>query len=124
MLICFAREMSWTGIYNHFPDLPETSEIQWCSVTSGGLGPSMVRLYIFAFYDHDISGELQEMAVQSECGDIELYYEPDEVKGQKWKSAENANFAFQSNIIMTKKMCTVVHINEAGTILYVEAVGD
>lgn len=111
-------------IYNHFPDLPETSEIQWCSKTSGGIGPSMVRLYIFAFYDHDISGELREMTVQNECGDIELSYEPDEVKGQKWRAVENADFAFQSDIIMTKKMYTTVYINEAGTILYVEAIGE
>ena len=27
-------------IYNHFPDLPETSEIQWCSKSSEGIGPT------------------------------------------------------------------------------------
>ena len=57
-------------IYNHFPDLPKTSEIQWCSRTKGGIGLSMVRLHIFAFYDHDISGELQEMTVKNECEEI------------------------------------------------------
>ncbi|MDE7418166.1 MAG: hypothetical protein K2N44_17995 [Lachnospiraceae bacterium] len=115
-------------IYNHFPDLPEASEIQWCSRTSGGIGPSMVRLHIFAFYDHDISGELssklQEMTVKNEYEDIELYYAPDEIKGQKWKPVENADFAFQSDVIMTEKLYTTVHVNETGTILYIEAVGD
>ena len=77
-------------IYEHFPDLPEASGIQWCSRTSGGIGPSMVRLHIFAFYDHDISGELQEMTVKNEYEDIESYYAPDEIKGQRWKPVETA----------------------------------
>lgn len=34
-------------IYNHFPQLPETSEIQWCSRTSGGIGLTTVYLYFF-----------------------------------------------------------------------------
>lgn len=111
-------------IYNHFPDLPRASGIEWCSRTSGGIGLSVVRLYFFAFYDHDISGELQDMTVKNECVDIEWYYAPDDVKGQKWKPVENAGFAFQGDIETAEKMSTSVYINEAGTILYVEAVGD
>lgn len=111
-------------IYNHFPDLPETSEIEWCSRSTGGIGLVNHWLYIFAFYDHDISSELQEMTVEDMCEDIELYYAPDEVKGQKWRCLENAQFAFQDEIAVTDKMSTKVYINEAGTILYVEAYWD
>lgn len=111
-------------IYNHFPDLPETSEIEWCSRSKGGLGLVNHWLYIFAFYDHDVSGELQEMTVEDACEDMEWYYMPDKAKGQSWKSVENAHFAFQSDIAEYKKMSTKVSINETGTILYVEAYWD
>lgn len=111
-------------IYNHFPDLPETSEIEWCSRSTGGIGLVNHWLYIFAFYDHDVSRELQEMTVEDACEDIELYYAPDEVKGQRWKRLENAQFAFQTCIPETKKMMTKVYVNETGTILYVEAYWD
>lgn len=111
-------------IYNHFPDLPETSEIAWCSRTKGGLGLVNHWLYVFAFYDHDIRGELQEMTVGDMCEDIELYYAPAEVKGQSWRSLEKDQFAFQEGIAMTKKMITQVYINDTGTILYVEAYWD
>lgn len=111
-------------IYNHFPDLPKTSEIEWCSRSTGGIGLANHWLYIFAFYDHDVSSELQEMTVEDACADIELYYAPDEVKGQKWRYFENAQFAFQDDIAVTDKMSTQVYINETGTILYVEVYWD
>ena len=115
-------------IYNHLPDLPETSEIAWCSRSTGGIGLVNHWLYIFAFYDHDISSELssklQEVTVEDACVDIELYYAPDEVKGQKWRHFENAQFAFQDDIALTEKMSTQVYINETGTILYVETYWD
>lgn len=112
------------AIYNHFPDLPETSEIEWCSRSKGGLGLVNHWLYIFAFYDHDVSSELQEMTVEDAYADIELYYAPDEVKGQKWRYFQNAQYAFQDDIAVTDKLTTQVYINETGTILYVEAYWD
>lgn len=111
-------------IYNHFPDLPKTSEIKWCSQSSGGIGLVTTTLYIFAFYNEDISDTLQGMTIDDKAGIIELYYEPEEVKGQKWRLVENTAFAFQAGIKDTKKMYTNVYLNASGTILYVEAVGD
>lgn len=114
-------------VYNHFPNLPETSEIAWCSRSTGGIGLVNHWLYIFAFYDHDIRGELQEMAMGDVCEDIELYYEPDEVKGQRWRSLgkeQHATYAFQDDIAVTDQLSTQVYINETGTILYVEAYWD
>lgn len=51
-------------------------------------------IYIFAFYDEDISNALQGMTIDDETAEIELYYVPEEVKGQKWRPVENASFAF------------------------------
>lgn len=110
-------------IYSHFPDLPKTSEIKWCSKSSGGIGLVTTTIYIFAFYDEDISGSLQDMTIDDKTAKIELYYEPEEVKGQKWRLVENAAFAFQTDVKDTQKMYTNVYLNASGTILYVEAVG-
>lgn len=111
-------------IFNHFPDVPKTSQMQWCSRSSGGIGLVTTWVYVFAYYDHDISGELREMTVGDECDDIEIYYVPDEAKGQKWRRVENAEFAFQTGIKDSRKKYTEVYLNEAGTILYFVAVGD
>lgn len=111
-------------IYSHFPDLPKTSEIKWCSQSLGGIGLVTTTIYIFAFYDEDISGSLQGMTIDDKTAKIELYYEPEEVKGQKWRLVENTAFAFQTGIKDTQKMYTNVYLNESGTIVYVEAIGD
>ena len=112
-------------IYNHFPDLPKTSVIQWCSRTSDGIGLTTVKLYFFAFYDYDVSNELQEMKIENQGEDIELHFVPDGInKDEKWRCVENAGFAFQTGIKDTEKMYTTVYINDAGTILYVEAIGN
>ncbi len=112
-------------IYNHFPDLPETSEIQWCSWSSGGIGLTTVKIYFFAFYDRDIRNELQDMEIVNQSEDMELYFVPEGISGdEKWRCVENAGIAFQAGIKDTHKMSTVVYINDTGTIIYVEAVGD
>lgn len=112
-------------IYNHFPDLPETSEMQWCSKSSEGIGLTTTTVYIFSFYNHDISNELQEMDIKNESEDIELHFTPDGInEEQKWRRVENAKYAFQTGIKDTSKMYTTVYINDAGTILYIEAIGD
>lgn len=115
-------------IYNHFPDLPETSEIQWCSWSSSGIGLTTVKIYIFAFYDHDVSNELQNMVIKNQSKDIELYFVPDGVNGaEKWRrieSAENLPFPFQTGVRESARFTADVYINEAGTILYIEGIGD
>lgn len=114
-------------IYNHFPDLPQTSEIQWCSKSSGGIGLTTTTIYIFAFYDYDISSELQatEMEIETQSENLELYFVPNEINmEQKWRHVENANLAFQSSVKITQLMNTTVYINESGTILYIEAIGN
>ena len=105
-------------IYNHFPNLPETSEIQWCSKSSDGIGLTTTYIYIFAFYDDDISDELQDMIIKDENEEIELYFVSDGIDAdQNWRHIENAGFAFQKDSKSTQKMWTTVSINEAGTIL-------
>lgn len=111
-------------IYNHFPSLLETAQIKWCSKSSGGIGLVTTKLYIYAFYDTDISSKLHNMDFDSEAAPIESAYEPDEVKGQTWRHAANAPFAFQTGIKDTNKMYTEVYLNESGRILYIEAIGD
>ena len=114
-------------IYNHFPDLPQTSEIQWCSKSSGGIGLTTTTIYIFAFYNYDISSELQatETEIETQSENIELYFVPNEINmEQKWRHVENANLAFQSSVKITQQMNTTVYINESGTILYIEAIGN
>ena len=115
-------------IYNHFPDLPETSEIQWCSWSSSGIGLTTVKIYIFAFYDHDVSNELQDMEIENQSEDIELYFVPDGVNGdEKWRrveSIENLPFPLQTGVRESARFTADVYINEAGTILYIEGIGD
>lgn len=112
-------------IYNHFPDLPQTSKIQWCSKSSGEIGLTTTTIYIFAFYDYDISSELQDMEIEPQSQNPELYFVPNEINmEQKWRHVENANLAFQSSIKITQLMNTTVYINESGTILYIEAIGN
>mgnify|MGYP006964298708 CR=1 FL=1 len=129
-----AERVSWNGdiqirtdpepIYNHFPGLPETSVIRWGSRTSGGIGPSTVKVYFFAFYDHDISNEMRDMEIADGSEDIELGFVPDGLSGSEgWRRVENAGTAFQTGIKDFDKMATVVYLNDTGNILYVEAIG-
>lgn len=114
-------------IYNHFPDLPETSEIQWCSQSSGGIGLTTTTLYFFAFYDRDVSGELQEMIIGGQGQDIELHFIPEGIsEDEKWRRAESPgnSFPLQTGVRESARLYASVYINEAGTIIYVEAIGD
>ncbi len=112
-------------IYNHLPGLPETSEIEWCSRASGGIGLTTVRIYFFAFYDHDVSGELGDVEIKSQSEDMEWGFTPDGINGdESWRRVENAGAALQTGIRDTQKMATTVYINDAGNILYVEAIGE
>ena len=114
-------------IYNHFPDLPQTSEIQWYSQSSGGIGLTTTTLYFFAFYDHDISGELRGLDLGDRGEDIELPFVPDGVnEDEKWRRVQSAgnSFPLQTDVRESARFYADVYINEAGTVLYVEGVGD
>ena len=87
-----------------------------------------VKIYIFAFYDHDVSNELQDMEIENQSEDIELYFVPDGVNGdEKWRrveSTENVPFPLQTGVRESARFTADVYINEAGTILYIEGIGD
>ena len=64
-------------IYNHFPGLPATDDIQWCSRTSGGIGLTTVWIYVFAFYDYDVGTELGAEGIVNEKNGF--YFLPEEL---------------------------------------------
>ena len=115
-------------IYNHFPGLPATDTIQWCSRTSDGIGLNMVWIYAFAFYDHDVGAELGEEGSLNEKTDF--YFLPEDLvdSNSKWKKLEDKEIksrsGFQSGIKDSEIMAVAVYINEAGNIIYMEAAGD
>ena len=115
-------------IYNHFPDLPATDDIQWCSRTSDGVGLTTVWIYAFAFYDYDAGAELGGEGSLIEKTDF--YFLPEDLvdSDSKWRKLEDKEIlsqsGFQSGIKDSEKMAVSVYINEAGNIIYMEAVGD
>lgn len=73
----------------------------------------------------EVFAELQGMRPVDHKTVVDLHFVPEGIsRGQKWKSAEDASFAFQEDIKDTRKMNTTVYINEQGLILYLEAIGD
>lgn len=111
-------------IYNHFPGLPATDDMQWCTRTSDGIGLTTVWVYVYAFYDYDVGAELGEGGTLNEKTDF--YFLPEDLTGSssKWRELEDVGVAFQEGIKDSEKMCASVYINEAGNIIYMEAVGD
>lgn len=115
-------------IYNHFPGLPATDDIQWCSRTSDGIGLTTVWVYVYAFYDYDVGAELGGEGSLIEKTDF--YFLPEELvdSNSKWRKLEDKEIVsqsgFQSGIKDSEKMVISVYINEAGNIIYMEAVGD
>ena len=111
-------------IYNHFPGLPATDDIQWCSRTSGGIGLTTVWIYVFAFYDYDVGAELGGEGIFNEKTDF--YFLPEDLvdSNSKWRKVENMGDAFQAGITLSEIMGVSIYINEAGNIIYMEAVGD
>lgn len=118
-------------IYNHFPDLPEALEIQWCSQSSRGIGLTTTRLYFFAFYDHDVSSELlgaiQEMTIEDQGESRELYFVPENIdENEKWRKIQSPGdvFLLQTGVRESARFYVDIYMNDTGTILYVEGVGD
>ena len=111
-------------IYNHFPGLPATDDMQWCSRTSSGIGLTTVWIYVFAFYDYDVGAELGGEGVFHEKTDF--YFLPEDLvdSNSKWRKLEDMGDAFQAGIKLSEKMGVSIYINEAGNIIYMEAVGD
>lgn len=111
-------------IYKLFPDLPATDTVRWCSRASGGIGPSTVKLYVFAIYDYDVGAVFPgEEACMEMTG---FYFLPEELSENdlRWRKLENMETAFQSGIKNGERKYTDVYINEAGTVIYMEAVWD
>ena len=115
-------------IYHHFPGLPATEDIQWCSRTSDGIGLTTVWIYVFAFYDYDVGTELGGEGILNEKTDFYFYPEDLVDSNSKWRKLEDKEIVsqsgFQSGIKDSEKMAVSVYINEAGNIIYMEAVGD
>lgn len=107
-------------IYNHFPDLPVTENIMWCSQTSDGIGLTTVRIYMFAFYDYDVSVRFSEKGSLNEAPNFYFLPEKPDDDNEKWRKLEDMKFAFQSGIKDSEKMVTSVYLNEAGNIIYME----
>lgn len=121
-------------IYHHFPDLPRTEDMEWCSTSSGGIGLVTTRLYLYCWYDHDIREELLDLEPGQEIGQIErteqtldvFYFIPERLieQPQVWSKLDHGDFAFQTGIKDGEKMNTVIYLSADGTVLYLEAVGD
>ena len=111
-------------IYNHFPGLPATDDIQWCSRTSDVIGLTTVWIYVFAFYDYDVGAELGGEGILNEKTDF--YFLPEDLvdSNSKWRKLEDMGDAFQAGIKLSEKMGVSIYINETGNIIYMEAVGD
>lgn len=111
-------------VYHHFPGLPESDTIQWCSRTSDGIGLTTVWLYVFAFYDHDVSAELGGAGTLDERPDFYFLPEGFVDDPAKWRKLDEPGDAFQAGIQPGEKMTVSVYLNEAGNVLYMEAAGD
>lgn len=111
-------------VYHHFPGLPATDNIQWCSRTPDGIGLTTVWIYVFAFYDYDVGAELGGEEILSEKTDFYFWPEDFVDYNSKWRKLEDIGDAFQAGIKLSEKMDVSIYINEAGNIIYMEAVGD
>lgn len=124
-------------VYHHFPDLPRTEDMEWCSTSSGGIGLVTTRLYLYCWYDHDIREELLDLEPGQEIGQIEqierteqtldvFYFIPERLieQPQVWSKLDYGDFAFQTGIKDGEKMNTMIYLSADGTVLCLEAVGD
>ena len=68
-------------IYNHFPGLPQTERVEWCSTESEGIGPTTVNLYAFAFFTDDaaIDEILKQYALSENTVEISSPFYPKDV---------------------------------------------
>ena len=113
-------------IYNHFPGLPETEHVEWCSTTSDGIGPSTVNLYLFAFLTDAAS--MEDIINQGSLSDtdamIDSIFLPEGLKeNETWSHLLNVPFCFQEEVPITKRMSTEVYINSNRDIVYDLAIG-
>ena len=87
-----------------------------------------VWIYVFAFYDYDVGAELGAEGIFNEKTDF--YFLPEELvdSNSKWRKLEDKEIVswsgFQPGIKDSEKKVISVYINEAGNIIYMEAVGD
>lgn len=113
-------------IYNHFPTLPKTDNIEWYSVLSEGIGPTTVKLCVFAHYDSamEIDDFLRNVTLSNNTSDIDFVLVPDTVtKNETWQEILEVPFCFQEGIPDTKLMNTKVYVNSEHTIIFIDAIG-
>ncbi len=112
------------SIYNHFPDFPRTEIVEWCAISSTGIGPTTIEIYVFAFYDYDVE-QLLETNLEEKISFINPPFFPDTLNRQYegWNKVNGA-FLFQNKINKYKRMYTDVYVNTDCNIIYMEAIGD
>ena len=111
-------------IYNHFPNLPKTDKISWYNETLEGIGPTTVKLYVFAQYEtsEQLNEFLQNIDIASETSTIEAKYLPDAIDSNNiWYELQNVPFCFQEEGPNT--MNTKVYVNDTHTVLFMYAIG-
>lgn len=113
-------------IYNHFPDLPRTEKIEWCSSSSSGIGLTTVNLYFVAFYDSDVlREEMKKYDVAEDIEDVSVKVKTDKLNLSKIKFRKiKNNNVFQETISGNNKMSTNAYVDFDNGILYVCAQGE
>lgn len=110
-------------IYNHFPTLPKTDNIEWYSTQSDGIGLVTTRLYVFAKYDNpeEIDKLLAGMSFAN-VKNMEFGFKSSYLKEDaKWFKLP---FDYQDGIEEHKKMIASAYVSGDNSVIYIEAVSD
>ena len=113
-------------IYNHFPGLPQTERVEWCSTESEGIGPTTVNLYAFAFFTDDaaIDEILKQYALSENTVEISSPFYPKDVnQNDAWQLIDNTPYCFQDELSPTRRMNTEVYVNSDSRIVFIHAIG-
>ena len=114
-------------IYNHFPTLPKTEIIEWCSVSSEGIGLTTTKLYVFAKYDTsaEVDNFLESVTLSNDTSKIDSIFIPDFVEqNETWEEVPNVPFCFQEGVKQTSLINTEVYVNSKNDIIYFYSIFD
>ena len=114
-------------IYNHFPTLPKTETIRWCSVSSEGIGLTTVELHVFAQYDTtvEIDNFLESVTLSDDTSKIDSIFVPDFVEqNETWKKIKTDRAFFQDGIEKTSLKYPAVYVNSKYNIIYFYSIFD
>ena len=114
-------------IYDHFPGLPETERVEWRSVTHGGIGPSTVELYIFAFLTDDtaMDARIAQHSLSEDEVKIDSIFTPKDLdNGITWRQLLDVPFCFQENSPYKDLMHTKIYISNDRKIVFIYAIGE